>query len=77
MNFSLFQKRKLDHPGVSHLGIDTAQKHAQAFHYSQLYDSNHPIHGEASIESPNALQAQHLSVAAKLGRAEASLRTIP
>merc|ERR1711939_599963 len=25
------KKRKLDHPGISHLGIDTAQKHAQAF----------------------------------------------
>jgi hypothetical protein len=44
------------------------QKHAQAFHYSQLYDSNHPIHGEPPGESSNSLQAQHLSVAAKLGK---------
>jgi nuclear inhibitor of protein phosphatase 1 len=61
------KKRKLDHPGVSHLGIDTVQKHAQAFHYSQLYDANHPIHSETSIDSANSMQAQHLSVAAKLG----------
>jgi len=61
------KKRKLDHPGISHLGLDTAQKHAQAFHYSQLYDATHPIHSETSIEPSNSLQAQHLSVAAKLG----------
>jgi len=61
------KKRKLDHPGVSHLGLDTVQKHAQAFHYSQLYDATHPIHNETSIEPINSLQAQHLSVAAKLG----------
>lgn len=53
---------------MSHLGIDTVQKHAQAFHYSQLYDANHPIHADASMEPPNSLQAQHLSVAAKLGK---------
>ena len=53
---------------MSHLGIDTVQKHAQAFHYSQLYDANHPIHAEASTDPPNSLQAQHLSVAAKLGK---------
>ncbi|CAF5189382.1 unnamed protein product, partial [Rotaria magnacalcarata] len=60
------KKRKLDSPGISHLGLDTVQKHAQAFHYSQLYDATHPIHAAASTEPPNALQAQHLSVAAKL-----------
>ncbi|CAF4489369.1 unnamed protein product, partial [Rotaria magnacalcarata] len=32
-----------------------------------LYDATHPIHAAASTEPPNALQAQHLSVAAKLG----------
>jgi hypothetical protein len=53
---------------LSHLGLDTVQKHAQAFHYSQLYDANHPIHNEAAVELPNSLQAQHLSVAAKLGK---------
>ncbi|CAF0737226.1 unnamed protein product [Rotaria sordida] len=61
------KKRKFDQPGISHLGLDTAQKHGQAFHYSQLYDANHPIHATTSIEPSNSLQAQHLSVAAKLG----------
>ncbi|CAF1686074.1 unnamed protein product, partial [Adineta ricciae] len=61
------KKRKLDHPAVSHLGIDTTQKHAQEFHYSQLYDASHPIHNDTSAEAQNPLQAQHLSVAAKLG----------
>ncbi|CAF2334410.1 unnamed protein product [Rotaria sp. Silwood2] len=61
------KKRRLDQSVISHLGIDTAQKHGQSFHYSQLYDANHPIHATTSMEPSNSLQAQHLSVAAKLG----------
>lgn len=61
------KKRKLDQTGASHLGIDTAQKHAQTFHYSQLYDASHPIHSDQPGEISNPFQAQHLSVAAKLG----------